>query len=75
MSPQAHAIEVISTALREYFFYGRNEFENKRSMFLEIISHHDLTAYVESNTLPTWDDLYHAFWDNSAHVLLPEIDE
>lgn len=75
VSPQAHAVEVISTALREYFFYGKSEFEMRRVMFQEVIAKHDLQSYVEDSTLPTWEDLYDAFWVNSAHVLLPELED
>jgi len=67
---EAHAISVISTALREYFFYGKDVYQEKKRMFGDIIIENDLTAYVEASTLPSWESLCHDFWKNSTHVKL-----
>lgn len=61
ISPKAHAIQVIGTAMREYFMYGREEFESRKEMFREIVTECDLDLYVEHSTFPTWNELSKAF--------------
>jgi hypothetical protein len=70
ITPEAQSIAVIATALREYFYYGKNVFEDKRKMFIEIIDRANLKSYENEFTLPTWDELYKLFWDCSKHVKL-----
>jgi len=68
--PEAQAISSISTAIREYFFYGKEIYNEKADMFREIIVMSGLQAYVGNNTIPEWEDLYTLFWDSSKHVKL-----
>jgi hypothetical protein len=75
VSAQHQAISTISSAIREYFFYGRIIFEEKRKMFLEIIEETDLGLYVQDSTLPHWEDLKNGFWAASQEVNLTVIDE
>lgn len=70
VSSRSHAIGVISTALREYFFYGREEFEQRRDLMQQVVEEADLSLYVEDSTFPTWHELFEAFWANSAGVEL-----
>nr|ULG00049.1 MAG: hypothetical protein [Locarnavirus sp.] len=56
VGPQLHALAVIETALREYFWYGRGEFELRRAMFLRWIDELGLYPYLERE-LPTWNNL------------------
>jgi hypothetical protein len=65
MSPKAHAIALISTAIREYFWYGWDVFHEKRQMFVEIIEECELEAYVEEATLPSWESLWADFVQSS----------
>jgi hypothetical protein len=65
MSPKAHAIALISTAIREYFWYGWDVFHEKRQMFVEIIEECELEAYVEEATLPSWETLWADFVQSS----------
>lgn len=67
---EAQAIAIIATATREYFFYGRCIFEEKRKMFQDIVVECDLTNWVEESTFPTWDELVDQFWKSSKHVVL-----
>jgi len=57
ISAKHQAMAVISTALREYFWYGKEKFEEKRIMFQEIIDECDLAMYQEDHTLPTYESL------------------
>jgi len=68
ISPSAHAAEVISTAVREYFFYGREIFEEKVAMFKDVVSENDLELYVSESTFPTYESLVESFWYSSQHV-------
>jgi hypothetical protein len=61
ISPEAHSIQVIGTAVREYFMYGRDEFESRKQMFREIVTDCELDIYVEHSTFPTWEELNHSF--------------
>lgn len=64
------AIAVISSAIREYFFYGEDIFEIKRQLFLDLIDNLDLQLWQDDFTLPTWNELERDFWDNSQDVNL-----
>lgn len=68
VSPEAHAVEVIGTAVREFFWYGREEFEEKKLMLQEIVKECNLEVYVAPTTFPTWESLEEQFWANSSHV-------
>lgn len=68
VSPEAHAVEVIGTAVREFFWYGREEFEEKKLMLQEIVNECNLEVYVAPTTFPTWESLEEQFWANSSHV-------
>ena len=61
---EAHAIQIMGTALMEYFFYGRDIFNEKRAMFLEIINELDLGAYYTTE-FKTFDDLKAEYLDAS----------
>lgn len=67
--PEKQAVDVMSSACREYFFHGKETFLQKRDMLLEIVLECELDAYVESTTFPTWEQLKDCFWKNSEHVL------
>jgi hypothetical protein len=57
------AVAVMSSAAREYFWYGKEIFMQKRSLFMRIIVELDLQMYVESADFPTWENLYDQFWN------------
>jgi hypothetical protein len=68
VSQEAHAVEVIGTAVREFFWYGRAEFEEKTALLQEIVAECNLEVYVTPTTFPTWDSLKEQFWANSRHL-------
>lgn len=53
---EAQAIATMTSAVHEYFMYGRSIFEEKRQMFLDIIEECDLGVYYE-HPFPTFDVL------------------
>jgi len=70
VSQQAQSISVVSTAVREYFWYGRVQFEEKKELLMDIVSEAGLDLYVEDSTFPQWDDLVREFAERSSHVRL-----
>jgi hypothetical protein len=62
LAPQAHSICVIETALREYFFYGKEKFNERREYFISLIDRCDLQMWVKPSTLPTYEQCAHQFW-------------
>lgn len=64
------ACAVLSTAVREYFYYGVEKFTQKRNLFMEIARECDLDLYVQDSTFPTWESLKKSFWDCSTHITL-----
>lgn len=60
---KAHSVCVISTALREYFFYGKDKFEDRRKCFQKIVKDCELEDWVEDSTFPTYDQLRQDFYD------------
>lgn len=53
----AHMLRVIAAANDEYFFYGKQTFEEKRSFFLEVLAEEPYRFYAETQPLPTYDQL------------------
>lgn len=66
ISAQHQILDIIGSAVREYFYYGKVTFHEKKAMFKEIIEENELSAYVQDVTFPSWDDLYEQFWQASA---------
>lgn len=65
-----HSMQVIATALREYFWYGREEFETSLIKFQDIVHKANLELYDDGSIFPTWEGLYADFWERSKHVKL-----
>jgi hypothetical protein len=66
--PQEQAVDIVSSALREYFFYGREKFEEKRNLFQQMLHDLDLTLYMKESTLPTYDSLIEK-WNQTSDQL------
>jgi hypothetical protein len=71
---EAQCIAVIGTAVREYFFYGKTVFEEKRALLQNLVERMNLENWVENSTFPTYDDLVKQFWDSSKHVVISDVD-
>jgi hypothetical protein len=61
---------VVNSAVREYFYYGKKIFEEKRSLLQRVLYDTVDDIWIESSTFPTWDELVLQFWSNSKHVTL-----
>lgn len=64
ISPELQAVAVLDTACREFFWYGKEVFESKRTLFCQWILELDLEDYFERD-LPRWDQLKREFELNS----------
>lgn len=62
LAPEAHAICVIETALREYFFYGKEVYAAKFKYFNELVIRCNLTDWVRDSTFPDYNQLIRDFW-------------
>lgn len=62
LAPEAHSICVIETAIREYFFYGKDIFEAKSIQFRTLIDTCKLEPWVRESTFPTYEQLAFDFW-------------
>lgn len=56
---------VVSSAVQEYFFYGRKKFEEMREFFMELLSQEPYKHYVTGSTFPTFDVLVERFHNAS----------
>lgn len=70
VTPRHHAMQVIGTAIREYFWYGREIYETSVAKFEEVIKAADLELYMDDTVFPTWESLRDDFWSRSKHVKL-----
>ncbi len=64
--PEAQMVAVIQSAIREYFWYGKETFERKREFFMSHVTRFPYSAYVGEQPLPTWQELKDQFWESSC---------
>jgi hypothetical protein len=67
---QAHAEQIVSTAVREYFFHGRDIFEFRLQQLRAVAAQAGLDNYVTPSTFPDWEQLCEDFEVRSRHVRL-----
>jgi hypothetical protein len=65
ITKEAQGIAVISTAIREYFFYGKTEFEDKSILLKKVVNDLNWDLWVEESTFPSYNELVSAFVNNS----------
>jgi hypothetical protein len=63
ISPEEQMVAVIQSAVREYFWYGKETFDQKRAFFLKHVLSFPYSAYVGEQPLPTWQELKDQFWE------------
>lgn len=67
ITEEAQGVSVISTALREYFFYGRDIFEEKLLVLKQLIKDLKWDIWVEESTFPSFEELCDSFKRSSRH--------
>jgi hypothetical protein len=68
ISEQEQSMAVISSAIREYFYYGKDIFNVKRDMLRKVVSEVNMDHWVTPDVFPTWEELVQCFWDNTMRV-------
>lgn len=66
--PSQQSIAILNSAVMEYFFYGKEIFNTKRTFFLNMVKDLELEAYYENNEFPTWDMLRDRYIESSKRV-------
>lgn len=69
VSPEIQALSTIGSAIREYFFHGRETFENKRTMFIRLLKHLGWEHGINTTILPTYEMLVERYNDSSDKIL------
>lgn len=54
---EEQAIAVITSAVREYFFYGKKIFNDRRDILMKMANDLGLQPWILESTFPTWDSL------------------
>jgi hypothetical protein len=67
---EVQGIAVISSALSEYFFYGRDIFEEKRNLLKDLVDELNWNVFVEESTFPTYNELCERFKQCSRNCSL-----
>ncbi|UCR92468.1 MAG: polymerase protein [Apis picorna-like virus 1] len=62
---EEQCVSIISSAIREYFYYGKQIYEAAKIMFQEVILENNLQPYVIDATLPPYELLLEQFWEAS----------
>nr|ULG00058.1 MAG: hypothetical protein 1 [Locarnavirus sp.] len=67
-SQELHMAAVMTSALNEWFWYGKEKFEKERAWLWKIATENDLTVELLHFGFPTWDQLKERFWKASSRV-------
>lgn len=67
VTEEAQGISVISTALREYFFYGKETYNDKLIMLRKLVKDLKWDIWIEESTFPTFEELCENFKKSSKH--------
>nr|AWK77863.1 nonstructural polyprotein [Renmark bee virus 3] len=62
ITQEEQCVDIMSSAAREYFWYGKDIFNAKRLLFQDIIQKHELEPYTKDAHFPNWQQLYCEFW-------------
>jgi len=68
ISQEEQIIEVVTTAMMEYFYYGRKIYNEKMIILKELIIQLDLEDWILPKTFQSFDKLKESFWKNSERV-------
>jgi hypothetical protein len=67
-SPELHMASVMSSAINEWFWYGKQRFEEERSWIIALAAKNGLSQELTYKGAPTWDQLYDRFWKASEGI-------
>jgi len=61
VSAEYQMMDIITSAMNEYFFYGKEEFQAREILLRKIVAEANLSQYVEEKTFPSYDMLVERF--------------
>lgn len=68
VTKEKQGMDIIKTALREYFWYGETVFEEKMNLFKGLVDSLGWNDFIEESTFPTFGALCDDFVKASRHV-------
>lgn len=68
VSEPEQGVDIISSAVREYFFHGRELFEEKSLMLKKVVSELKWDLYVKPSTFPSWEELCKQWLESSRKI-------
>jgi hypothetical protein len=69
ITPEEQSVMTIRSALGEWFFHGKTEFEARRQDMIQVVKECELEPFMQTGSLPTWHELRDAFEQNSQWYL------
>lgn len=69
ISSEAHMAAVMSSALNEWFFYGKTKFEEERKWIIKLATDAEILEELYFVGAPTWETLKDRFWKSSSHIV------
>jgi hypothetical protein len=63
--PEEQTIDGVSSALREYFFYGKSVYNDKLELLKKVVEKSGLNPFVKRTTFVAWEVLRDKFVENS----------
>lgn len=57
ISKEVQCMAIISSAVSEYFFYGREVFEKRRAILQNVVRELDMELWITASVFPTWEEL------------------
>jgi hypothetical protein len=73
ISREMQMVQSITGNMNEFFFYGKQRFNEERKYFVDLIYKHGLEAEYQMQMIPSWEDLKERFWRNSHGVSLKRL--
>lgn len=68
VTPAEQGVAVISSALREYFFHGKEMFDRMTRLLNTVVDEAGWREYVTDATFPTWEELVRSWHNASSKV-------
>ncbi len=69
ISDDEQIVACIGSAVREYFWYGKEKFQEETKFLKEVITKvPGLAFYVRESTFPSWENLVESFWEISKNI-------
>jgi hypothetical protein len=67
--PEVQALALVEAAQNEWFFYGREYYEQQQVKLANVVQNTGLSEWTTSKTFLSWDSLKMRFLENSKHMM------